>query len=441
MFSKKDLIKLLLPLIVEQILAVLVGMIDVVMVSVVGDAAISGVSLVDSISLLIIQLLAALATGGAVVSAQYLGKKKSESACKAAGQLLLITTMVSVLITAVALIGNRHLLGAVFGDVEEAVMNNAMIYFGISALSYPFLGIYNSCAALYRSMGNSKVSMMASIAMNLINVIGNSICIFGLRMGVEGVAIPTLISRAFAALLMLYLIQSPNNVIRIYRLRELRFDKVMIKKIMAIGIPNGLENGMFQFGKITLQSLVSSLGSTAVIAGYAVAANLVTLQYLPGNAIGLGLITIIGQCVGAGEYKQAKEYTKKLMIINYITIAVMCSCMMLGKKQLLGLYILSSQAAAMAGEMITAHSIAMIVWPLAFTLPYTLRASFDAKFTMSVSVVSMWLFRIGFAYLFVKVLNFGIMGIWYAMFIDWAVRGIIFSIRFLGFEKRRMTMI
>lgn len=439
-FTKKDLVKLLGPLIVEQILAVLVGMADVVMVSAVGEAAVSGVSLVDSISLLIIQVFAALATGGAVVVSQYLGKKQAENACKAAGQLLLATTFLSILIAAGALIGNRHLLGLIFGKVEEPVMRNAMTYFWLSALSYPFLAVYNSCAALYRSMGNSKVSMMTSMVMNAINISGNAICVFGLHMGVEGVGIPTLVSRAVAAILMVYLIQHPSNVVRIRNISELRFDGSMVKRILSIGIPNGLENGMFQFGKIVLQSLVSSLGTVA-IASYAVASNLVTLQYLPGTAIGLGLITIVGQCVGAGEYKQAKHYTKLLTGVNYLVLAVICTSMVLGSPWLLGLYQLSEETVSAAGEMIRAHSMAMVIWPLAFLIPYALRASSDAKFTMFVSVSSMWIFRIGFAYLFVKVLKLGGMGIWYAMFIDWIFRGSVFSLRFRGFENHACRQI
>ena len=243
MFTRKDLVKLLLPLIVEQLLAVLVGMADVVMVAAVGETAVSGVSLVDSISILIIQMLAALATGGSVVCAQYIGKKQPENACEAAGQLILITTMVSAVIAVVALLGNRHLLSMIFGKVEDSVMENAQIYFWLSALSYPFLAVYNSCAALYRAMGNSKVSMYASLVMNAINIAGNAICVFGLHMGVEGVGIPTLISRAFAAILMLFLIQRPQNVIRIRNLQELRFNGRMIKDILKVGVPNGMESG------------------------------------------------------------------------------------------------------------------------------------------------------------------------------------------------------
>lgn len=439
MFTRKDLAKLLLPLIVEQLLAVLVGMADVVMVAAVGETAVSGVSLVDSISILIIQMLAALATGGSVVCAQYIGKKQPENACEAAGQLILVTTMVSVVIAVIALIGNRHLLAMIFGKVENSVMENAQIYFWLSALSYPFLAVYNSCAALYRAMGNSKVSMYASLVMNAINIAGNAICVFGLHMGVEGVGIPTLVSRAFAAILMLFLIQRPQNVIRIRNLQELRFNERMIKDILKVGVPNGMENTMFQFGKLFLQSLVSSLGTVA-IASYAVASNLVTFEYLVGNAIGLGIITIVGQCVGAGEWEQAKQYTKKLVLVNYAALVVICSLMILFRNQVVGIYNLSPEATRTSAEMLFAHSLAMVVWPLAFTIPYSLRASFDAPFTMYVSVASMWIFRIASAYFFVKVLNLGVMGVWYGMYIDWVFRGLLFVNRFHHFGQKRKIL-
>ncbi|WP_077609903.1 MATE family efflux transporter [Clostridium sp. Marseille-P2415] len=439
MFTKKDLLKLLAPLIVEQILAVLVGMVDVVMVAAVGEAAVSGVSLVDSISILIIQILAALATGGAVISAQYLGKKQSENACRAAGQLIGVTTVLSVAVTFAALVGNRYLLSTIFGKVEPAVMDDALIYFRITALSYPFIAVYNSCAALFRSMGNSKVSMAVSLVMNSINIVGNAICVFGLHMGVSGVAYPTLLSRLVAAIMMLYLIQNPGNTVRINRLEELRPNLKMIKNILSIGIPNGLESGMFQFGKIALQSLVSSLG-TAAIASYAVASNLVTLLYLPGNAIGLGLITIVGQCVGAGEKKQAKRYTRLLVGVNYGILLLLCTVMVVFSDRLVSVYNLSGEAAGISARMIVAHSYAMIVWPFAFTVPYALRASMDAKFTMAVSVFSMWLFRIAFAYFFVHIMDAGVMGVWYGMFIDWIFRAIVFVWRFHGIEKRAVSV-
>ncbi|MGN0158508.1 MAG: MATE family efflux transporter [Brotaphodocola sp.] len=435
MFSRKDLLRLLCPLIIEQILNVLVGMVDVVMVAAVGETAVSGVALVDSISMLIIQLLAALATGGAVVCSQYIGKQKEETARDAAGQLVLITVVFSASIAACALTGNRGILKLIFGRVEEDVMNNAVKYFGITALSYPFLALYNSCAALFRSMGNSRVSMMASLAMNGLNIAGNAICIFGLHMGVEGVAIPTLLSRMFAACLMFILISRPTHSLRINSVKQLSPRPELIRKILQVGVPSGLENGMFQFGKIALQSLVSTQG-TAAIASFAVASNLVTFHYLPGNAIGLGMITVVGQCVGAGEYEQAKNYVKRLVRWIYILIVLICVPMSIFSRSIVGIYHLSPEASELARNMILIHVLAMSVWPLAFAIPHALRAGLDNRFTMIISVFSMWFFRIGFAYLFVKVLHTGVMGVWFGMFIDWIFRAIMYTNRFRGFTSR-----
>ena len=439
MFTREQLIKLLAPLIVEQILTVLVGMADVVMVAAVGETAVSGVSLVDSISVLIIQVMGAMATGGAVVCSQYLGKRQLRDAGEAAGQLVFVTLALSLGVTVVALAGNRHLLSAIFGSVEEAVMDNAQTYFWITAMSYPFLGLYNACAALFRSMGNSKVSMFTSLIMNGINIAGNAICVFGLKMGVAGVAYPTLISRVTAAVLIFIFLQNRHNEIRISSLRTLRPRMEMIRRILSIGIPGGLENGMFQFGKLFLQSLVSSLG-TASIASYAVACNLVTLLYLPGNALGLGLITIVGQCVGAQKPKEAKAYTRLLTVINYLILAVVATAMFFGADVLVGFYNLSPEAGEISHVLLRSHCVAMLIWPVAFTLPNALRAALDARFTMAVSVFSMWVFRIGFAYLFVYLFDLGVPGIWYGMFIDWVFRAAVFLARFAGFEKRAASV-
>ena len=439
MFTRDQLIKLLAPLIVEQILTVLVGMADVVMVAAVGETAVSGVSLVDSISILIIQIMGAMATGGAVVCSQYLGKRQVRDAGTAAGQLVFVTLAISMAVTVAALAGNRHLLAVIFGQVEQEVMDNAQTYFWITALSYPFIGLYNACAALFRSMGNSKVSMFTALVMNGINITGNAICVFGLKMGVAGVAYPTLISRMTAAVLILILLQNRHNALRIRKIRALRPHPRMIRTILSIGIPGGLESGMFQFGKIFLQSLVSSLG-TASIASYAVACNLVTLLYLPGNALGLGLITIVGQCVGAGKPKEAMHYTRLLLGINYLILAVISTAMFFGTDWLVSVYNLSSEAAAISHVLLRAHCAAMILWPAAFTLPNALRAAMDARFTMMVSVFSMWAFRIGFAYVFVNLFKLGVPGGWYGMFIDWAFRAAVFLARFSGFERRAVSV-
>ncbi|QNM05230.1 MATE family efflux transporter [Qiania dongpingensis] len=431
MFSKRDLRRLLIPLIVEQFLAVLVGMVDVVMVAGVGEAAVSGVSLVDAINLLLIQLLGAMATGGAVVAGQYLGCKNEERACRAANQLLLVTTVISAAIMVIALVGNRVILSVIFGKIDADVMADASLYFYITSLSFPFLAMYNSCAALYRAMGNSKVSMKTSLVMNGINIAGNAIGVYVLRVGVAGVAVPTLISRMVAAVIMLVIIRNEKNQVHVDKHLRLGYEPDMIRQILRIGIPSGMESSMFQLGKIMVQSLVSSLGTVA-IAGFAVATNLASIEYLPGQAIGLGLVTVASQCVGAKEFGQVKEYTKKLVLLDYSILIGIIVVIDLLHKPIIGIYNLSPEAAAIAAGLIVFHGFAMLFWPPAFIVPNALRAASDVTFTMVIAVASMWLFRICLAYLMVKVFHTGVIGIWIAMSVDWIFRFVVFLWRMIS---------
>lgn len=431
LFSNRDLRKLLVPLIVEQFLAVLVGMIDVVMVAEVGEAAVSGVSLVDAINLLLIQLLAAMATGGAVVAGQLLGCKNEEQACHAANQLLLVTTVFSLVIMALSLLGNRVILSVLFGRIEADVMSNARLYFYITSLSFPFLAVYNSCAALYRVMGNSKVSMKTSLVMNGLNIGGNAIGVYLLRVGVAGVAVPTLISRMVAAGIMLYIIRNERNPVHVERRLRLGYEPAMIRQILRIGIPSGMENGMFQLGKIMVQSLVSTLGTTA-IAGFAVAGNMATIEYLPGLALGMGMVTVVSQCVGAKEFGQVRQYVKKLLMLNYAILLAIVLAIGLFRMPIVGIYNLTAEAAAEAAGLILFHGFAMLVWPPAFLIPHALRAASDVTFTMVVAVASMWIFRIGLAYLLVKGFRMPVIGVWIAMSVDWIFRAVLFVWRMLG---------
>lgn len=431
LFTKKDIHRLLLPLIVEQFLAVLVGMADVLMVSYVGEAAVSAVSIVDAISNLIINLFAALAAGGAVVCAQAIGRRDRETACYSANQLLLASGVMGIAIMLTALIGNRFWLDLLYGSAEADVLANARTYFFYGALSYPFLGLYNASAALFRAAGNSKVSMRVSLYMNAINVAGNALCVYALRMGVEGVAIPTLVSRAFAACMMFFLLRDTKNTVHLIPTEKwYAFDIPLVKKILGIGIPSGLENGMFQLGRVMLQSLVSTL-STATIAAYAVSNNLHTLQYQPGNAVCMAIMTVAGQCVGAQKYEEGVKNTKYLVKIGYLMMLVISSLLVAFRLPLTSLYNLSPDGQAIAAELIVVGSVAITaVWPLAFQLPNALRAASDVKATMMVSIISMWVFRIGLAYLFIRFMNLPIAYIWLAMAVDWIIRAVYFICRF-----------
>ncbi len=432
LFTKDKLLKLILPLVVEQLLAVTVGMADMIMVSGAGEAAVSGISLVNTISNLLIMMFSALASGGAVVSAQYLGSKNQKSACRSANQLILLCFIVSMVITVFSLFANRWLLNLIYGNVEKAVMDSAVTYFYITAVSFPFLAIYNACAGLFRSMNNSKISMMVSVIMNVVNITGNAVFIFIFHMDVAGVAYSTLISRAVACIVMLILIKKPSYDIHITSYLKLGWFPDLIKNILHIGVPNALENSMFQIGKLLTQSLISSFG-TASIAANACASTVEMLADIPAMAIGLGLITVVGQCVGAGDYKQARFYTKKLIKYAYLFLLFVNVVIFASADLIAGWYNLTELGHHYAVELIRYHSICcVLIFPLAFTIPNVLRAAGDVKYTMTVSIISMWIFRIGLAYVIGGYMKLGVLGVWIAMTIDWAVRAVFNVIRLKG---------
>lgn len=432
MFTTKYLYKLIIPLIIEQILAVTVGMADTMMVSSVGEAAVSGVSLVDMINVLIINIFAALATGGAVISSQFLGQKNNKQACESGNQLIIVTFIISLSITVIILIAKKQLLRLFFGSIDNEVMESCITYITITALSYPFLAVYNSCAALFRSMGNSKISMYISFLMNTINIVGNAICIFGFNMGVAGVALPSLISRGIAAIIMVILLFNKKNIIHIDRQLKIHFNKQMIFKILNIGIPNSIENSLFQLGRVLVVSIISGFG-TVQIAANAVANNIDALGCIPGQALSLAMVTVVGQCIGAGDYEQSKYYTKKLLKINYAIMSTLNICILIFLPYILNIYNLSEQTLSLATILILIHDgCAIFMWPAAFTLPNALRAANDVKFTMVVSIFSMVTFRIVFSYILGIGFGLGAIGVWIAMVIDWLFRIICFVTRFIS---------
>lgn len=439
LFSNKDLKKLIWPLIIEQLLTVTVGMMDTVMIASVGESAVSAVSLVDSIMILIIQIFAAIATGGAVVAGQFLGAKDEDCACQSANQLVLFISVLSVAVMGLVYLLRGFILHQVFGKITAEVMAHSSTYLDIVSLSIPFIALYNGGAALFRTMGNSRVSMYTSLLMNGINITGNAIMIYGLHMGVAGAAIPTLVSRIVAAVVMIVLLLNPKQLVHLKRPFSLKFDATLIKRILYIGVPNGLENSMFQLGKILLLSLVSGFG-TAAIAANAVSNTLATFMTLPGMAIGFAIITVVSRCIGAGDYKQARYYTRKLIKITYLALLLTNALIILGLPAVLSLYHLSDITASMTTQIIFSYAAATIViWAPAFSLPNTLRAANDVKFSMVVSILSMWIFRIGFSFLLAKNMGLGVFGVWISMYIDWLVRSILFVLRYKGVSWYRYT--
>lgn len=430
MFTKEQLKKLILPLIVEQVLAITVGMVDTMMISYAGEAAISGVSLVDMINVLLINIFAAVGTGGAVVVSQYLGHGNKKLACRAAEQLITVSAVISTGIMVLGLLFRAPLLKLLFGTVEADVMRNAMIYFLISAFSFPFLGVFNACAATYRSMGNSKISMKVSIGMNIFNAIGNAILIFGFQMGTAGAALSTLAARILGAVVMMILMKNQKNDVFIIYRNLLAWERSMVRRILHIAIPNGVENGLFQLGRVLVVSIISRFG-TAQIAANAVANNLDSMGCIAGQAMNLAMITVVGQCMGAGEKEQAVWYTKKLWKFTYKITAAVNGIILLSLPLLLNIYSLSPQAWHYAFILVCIHNgCAILLWPTSFTMPNALRASGDVKFTMVVSVSSMFIFRIGFSVVLGIYFGLGAIGVWSAMVLDWICRVCFYVWRF-----------
>ena len=440
MFTRQALVRLMVPLIIEQMLLMTVGMADTMMVTTAGEAVVSGVSLVDNINILIINIFSALSTGGAVVVSQYLGRRDVESARSAAKQLLYVNLIVGAFLMALALLFREHILRLVFGNISQDIMDAALVYFLLTAAAYPFIAIYNAGAALFRAMGNSKVSMFNSLIVNVINITVNAIFIYGFGMGSAGAGIGTLVSRIAAAVIIGVMITRPDNLVCIERLLQPQFHWPTVKTILGIGIPNGVENGMFQIGKLLVLNLITSfdLGVDLAVRGSAVAANAIAnsiagVVNVPGQGAGLSMITVVGQCMGAEDHKQAAGYAKKLLLVSYASMWIMCPILFFGSPVLVPLFNLTPATAALAIQVLRWCAVCnAIFWPASFTLPNALRAAGDAKFTMVVSMLSMWICRIGCSYFFGSPwgLGLGLLGVWMGMFADWVVRGAIFTIRF-----------
>lgn len=432
LYTNKDLKKLIIPLVFEQLLAILVGMVDTVMIAGVGEAAVSGVSLVDTINILVINLTASLATGGAVVAGHFLGQKDEKNAGRAAWQLVLFSIWLSLIVTIVFLVAHKPLLRVIFGQVEPAVMESAATYLVITAISICPLAIYNSCAALFRAMSDSKTTMLIAIAMNLINVAGNAVLIYGVKIGVAGAAIATTLSRTAAAVIIMFLFFHTDRIISFKGQATWRPDFKLIKRILYIGVPNGLENSLFQLGKILLLSLISTFGTYAIAAN-AVCNILAGFNILPGQAINMALLSVVSVCVGAGDYGQARYYTKKLVRLAMAALACISCILIVFAPWIMKIYHLTPQTEELAIQVIRWHAmLAIFFWVPSFTVPNTLRAAGDVVWTMLIAIASMWIFRIVFAYLFSNYFDSGLIGVWIAMTIDWAFRSLCYGLRYRG---------
>lgn len=441
LFPRRALWMLLIPLIIEQMLNSLMGMVDTLMVSRVGAEAISAVSLVDSINNLVLQVFAAMAAGAAIICSQYLGRKDEKGCNDAAKQIVLTVVVISSVIMIIGVGFRKPLLHLIFGSVEEAVMTNAQMYFLITALSYPFIALFQAGAAFYRACGNSKFTMKTALIANVANIVGNTLFIFVLQMGAAGAAVSTLISRALCAFVVFYALRKPGYAIQLKNYFSIRPDLNLIVKILAIGVPSGIENGMFQFGKLAIQSTVSSLG-TAAIAAQAMTIIFENVNGMAAVGIGIGLMTVVGQSIGAGRQEEAKYYIVKLA--GYAEIAMIISCILvyIAARPVTVLAGMSEESTALCMQMILAITIVKpLLWVPSFTPPNGLRAAGDVRFSMITATLTMWLCRVALSIFLMRVVKTGPIGVWYGMFADWGVRGVIFTIRFVRGKRLRFKVI
>ena len=430
MFTNRMIRSLLIPVVLEQLLNSIMGTADTMMVSNVGSAAISAVSLVDSINILVIQAFSALAAGGAIVCAQYIGQQNQERANESARQVLFIITLISIVVSAICLGFKKPLLRLIFGSVEADVMRASEIYFFYTALSFPFIALYDAAASIFRAQDNTKGPMTISMISNIMNIVGNAIMIWGFRMGVAGAAIATLISRIFCALVVLIQLRRDRQPIVVRDYLKIRPDWPMIGRILGIGIPSGVENSMFQLGKLAIQSTVSTLGTVA-IAAQAMTNILENLNGIAGIGVGVGLMTIVGQCMGANRKDEAVYYIKKLSVIAEVTIIVSCLLVFVLTRPVTMLGGMEKTSADMCWHMVMWITIVKpIMWVSAFVPAYGLRAAGDVKFSMISSCAVMWLCRFCLSVLLIRGLGFGPMGVWIGMFADWTVRAVLFTWRF-----------
>ncbi len=427
-FSGKSLQKLVIPLVIEQTLAIAMGMADTVMVSSCGEAVVSGISLVDQISVLLVGLFSALAAGGSIVCAQFLGHGDKELVSKSSAQLFLAVGFISSMLMTIALLFNNGILHGLYRKLEPDVFSNASIYFYILAVSFPFLGIYNAGAALFRAIGNSKISMNVSLIANILNIIGNAILIYIFKMGAAGAAISTLFSRIVSCVFIIYMLSQSELAFRM----SFKPDRSLLKKILYIGVPTGIENSIFQIGKLIVSTMTAGLG-TVVITANAITGTIAGVQNIPSNSVGTSLVTVVGQCIGAGDEKAAKENIKKLIKMAYLFTAVLAVLSFIFARQICMLFNLSSETTDLVVIVLRFNCImTMLFHPTSFALANAIRAAGDVRYTMVVSIASMWIFRICLAYILGLKLGLGLLGIWSAMTIDWVVRSIFYVWRIVS---------
>ena len=431
LFTTRDILRLVIPLFFEQLLFRLVGSADTLMVAGLGEASISAVSLIDMFNNCAGSIIIALATGGAVVAAQYIGAKSLLRARESAKQLLAILFVAGSAVLAAGELFPEQIIRLFYGKLPEDVHTAAVKYFKITLLTLPCVAVYGGCTALFRVMNRTKVTMHIAIISNIVNVAGNALLIYLFKLGVAGAAYATLVARLLSTAIILFMLADKSKLIFIDFRSGFRISWQFIKKILFIGIPGGIENGVFQFGRILVLGLIASYG-TREIAANAVANTVDIFGNACGGVFTLAVVTVIGQAVGAGDEKQIRYYVKKMMSWAYITHGLW-SLLVLACTPLILLCFskLDEGTRQLAWYLILIHTgIGILMWPGSFVFPCILRSMNDVRVTMLISVGSMFAIRVGSSYFIAGLIGSGVLAVWIAMVLDWMVRITGFCLRY-----------
>ena len=441
LFSPKDMAILIFPLVIEQLLSITIGMADTIMVSSYSESAVSAVSSVDVISYLFIQLFAAFSTGGAVIVSQYLGKGDREKAKTAAKNLIYISTTLSIIILIIGLSLKDLVIEWVLGKAEASVQRDASLYYVPIMFSFPFLAIFDATTAISRSIRKTTRTMLVAVLINIVNICGNYTLIYIFDMGAEGAALASMTSRAVGALVMFIIMRREKEECSLSHILKgpLSFD--MQKRIMKIGIPSAIDGSLFSFGKLIVQSFIAGLGTSA-LAIHAVVGNFNSYSNIPGNAIALATISLVGYAAGAKNNNEERYYARLMLIIAIVATFAVTLPMYICAKEVISIYSLSSTNTLLAVPICRLCLVmCTFIWPFAFVLPNALRATGDVRFTMVSSVLSMWAFRVALCYILIFYFNMGVEGVWYAMYADWAFRGLLYFTRYKGSRWQQINVV
>ncbi len=437
----KQIFAIILPIFVDSTFIVLMALMNTAMVSSSGVAAVSAVSMVDSINIFIVSLFMAVATGGTVIVAQYKGSGNVQMLPKVASQSISAIALLSVVLSAVLIMLHQPILNGLFGKADADVLHNARIFLIGSCLSYPFFGIYQAIAGALRGVAQTKACLVLSLILNLTYLLLNVILIKGFDMGVVGLSISLIIARVLGMVVAFVYLLKYNQTLRVRLKDMLQLQWGILKKIMFIGLPFAAEQMFFNGGKLLTQTFIVQLGTLAITVN-AISGSLSMLFQIGGSALSASIVTVVGQCIGRGDIQDARKFIRSFMWLSSIFFVVIGAVLLAIFPLLVGMYAPPAEIVPDIFELLLLIAIVQpIMWSLSFIMPAALRAAGDSRFTSVASLLTMWLFRIILGYILGITLGMGIMGVWIAMVAEWGVRSIIFGWRFRGNKWYRHKLI